>query len=117
MPAFPTGMKWEFTRAAGGDQRFIICNADEGEPGTFKDRVILTERSDLLFEGMTIAGYAIGARQGLVYLRAEYAYLKDFLEHILQARRDEGCWVGCLWQGRLRFRYPNPDGCGSLHLR
>jgi [NiFe] hydrogenase diaphorase moiety large subunit len=87
---FPTGMKWEFTRAAGGDPRFIICNADEGEPGTFKDRVILTERSDLLFEGMTIAGYAIGARQGLVYLRAEYAYLKDLLEHILQARRDGG---------------------------
>ena len=87
---FPTGMKWEFTRAAGGDQRYIICNADEGEPGTFKDRVILTERPHLLFEGMTIAGYAIGASEGLVYLRAEYGYLRDFLEHILQARRDNG---------------------------
>ncbi len=87
---FPTGMKWEFTRATGSDQRYIICNADEGEPGTFKDRVILTERPHLLFEGMTIAGYAIGASQGLVYLRAEYAYLKDFLEHVLEARRDNG---------------------------
>jgi [NiFe] hydrogenase diaphorase moiety large subunit len=86
---FPTGMKWEFTRAAGGEQRYLICNADEGEPGTFKDRVILTERSHLLFEGMTIAGYAIGASQGLVYLRAEYAYLRDFLAHILEERRRE----------------------------
>ena len=63
---FPTGMKWEFTRAADGDRRYLVCNADEGEPGTFKDRVILTERPDLLFEGMTIGGSAIGAEDGLV---------------------------------------------------
>jgi [NiFe] hydrogenase diaphorase moiety large subunit len=69
---FPAGMKWEFTRASGGDKRFIVCNADEGEPGTFKDRVILTERADLVIEGMTIAGYAIGADTGIIYLRAEY---------------------------------------------
>ena len=87
---FPTGMKWQFTRAAGGDQRYLVCNADEGEPGTFKDRVILTERPDLLFEGMTVAGYAIGADQGLVYLRAEYDYLREFLEHLLARRREEG---------------------------
>ncbi|MCP4201462.1 MAG: NADH:ubiquinone oxidoreductase [bacterium] len=87
---FPTGMKWEFTRAAGGDERYLICNADEGEPGTFKDRVILTERPDLLFEGMTVAGYAIGARRGIVYLRAEYAYLRQFLEHVLEERRRLG---------------------------
>ncbi len=62
---FPTGMKWEFTRAGRRrPTRYVICNADEGEPGTFKDRVILTERADLLFEGMTIAGYAIGAEDG-----------------------------------------------------
>ncbi len=84
---FPTGMKWEFTRNAAGGQRYLLCNADEGEPGTFKDRVILTERSDLLFEGMTIAGYAIGADTGILYLRAEYAYLRRFLEHMLQERR------------------------------
>jgi [NiFe] hydrogenase diaphorase moiety large subunit len=81
---FPTGMKWDFTRSAPGDERFIICNADEGEPGTFKDRVILTECPDLLFEGMTIAGYAIGADTGILYLRAEYAYLRAFLEHVLR---------------------------------
>jgi [NiFe] hydrogenase diaphorase moiety large subunit len=84
---FPAGMKWEFTRGAEGDHKVIICNADEGEPGTFKDRVILTECPDLVFEGMTIAGYAIGADRGLVYLRAEYAYLKPWLEHVLEERR------------------------------
>jgi [NiFe] hydrogenase diaphorase moiety large subunit len=87
---FPTGMKWEFTRAAGGDERYLICNADEGEPGTYKDRVILTERSDLLLEGMTVGGYAIGARQGIVYLRGEYAYLRPFLEQVLEDRRAAG---------------------------
>ncbi len=86
---FPTGMKWEYTRAAGGAERYLICNADEGEPGTFKDRVILTERPDLLFEGMTVAGYAIGARHGVLYLRAEYAYLRRYLESVLERRREE----------------------------
>lgn len=87
---FPTGMKWEFTRASEGDQKFLFCNADEGEPGTFKDRVLLTERTDLILEGMTIGGYAIGAQQGVLYLRAEYKYLQDFLENVLQERRKKG---------------------------
>ena len=87
---FPTGMKWEFTRTAEAEKRYLICNADEGEPGTFKDRVILTERPDLMFEGMTIGGYAIGAVEGIVYLRAEYAYLRPFLEDVLDRRRAAG---------------------------
>jgi [NiFe] hydrogenase diaphorase moiety large subunit len=87
---FPTGMKWEFTRAAPGERKFIVCNADEGEPGTFKDRVILTEAPGLMFEGMTIAGYAIGAAEGILYLRGEYAYLLPFLEDVLAKRRAAG---------------------------
>jgi [NiFe] hydrogenase diaphorase moiety large subunit len=87
---FPAGMKWEFARAARGQRKFVFCNADEGEPGTFKDRVILTERPDRVFAGMTIAGYAIGAAEGVVYLRAEYAYLRAFLEHVLEERRKDG---------------------------
>ena len=87
---FPTGLKWEFTRAAEGDKKTIICNADEGEPGTFKDRAILTERADSLFEGMTIAGYAVGADTGILYLRAEYAYLREYLEDVLAKRRKDG---------------------------
>jgi [NiFe] hydrogenase diaphorase moiety large subunit len=84
---FPTGMKWDFTRAAEGKDKVVVCNADEGEPGTFKDRVILTERAELLIEGMTIAGYAIGASAGILYLRGEYAYLLAHLESVLAGRR------------------------------
>ncbi|MFH1569696.1 MAG: NAD(P)H-dependent oxidoreductase subunit E [Gemmatimonadota bacterium] len=87
---FPAGMKWQFARDAEGDQKYVICNADEGEPGTFKDRVVLTECPDLMLEGMTIAGYAIGATEGIIYLRGEYAYLRAFLEHLLAARRTQG---------------------------
>jgi [NiFe] hydrogenase diaphorase moiety large subunit len=68
----------------------VVCNADEGEPGTFKDRVLLTELPDRVFAGMTIAGYAIGATEGILYLRGEYAYLRRFLEHTLEARRADG---------------------------
>lgn len=87
---FPTGMKWEFTRGAEGDEKYVLCNADEGEPGTFKDRAILTERPGLMFEGMTIAGYAIGAKEGVVYLRGEYAYLTKFLEEVIEKRKAAG---------------------------
>jgi len=86
---FPTGMKWAFTRGAKGAKKFVLCNADEGEPGTFKDRAILTECPDMMFEGMTIAGLAIGADEGVVYLRGEYAYLRAFLEKKLKDRRDK----------------------------
>ncbi|NJN63923.1 MAG: NADH:ubiquinone oxidoreductase [Acidobacteria bacterium] len=101
---FPAGMKWEFTRASEGAKKFVVCNADEGEPGTFKDRVILTERADLLFEGMTIAGYAIGATQGIVYLRAEYEYLRRFLESVLAERRRAGL-LGHSILGKPGFDY------------
>jgi [NiFe] hydrogenase diaphorase moiety large subunit len=87
---FPTGMKWGFCAAEKADQKYIICNADEGEPGTFKDRVILTRFADLVFEGMTIGGYAIGASLGILYLRAEYTYLRPHLNEVIQKRRAAG---------------------------
>jgi [NiFe] hydrogenase diaphorase moiety large subunit len=87
---FPTGMKWRFTRQSVGADHYVVCNADEGEPGTFKDRVLLSEFPDLVFDGMTVAGYALGARHGLLYLRAEYAYLWDRLQRVLKSRRDNG---------------------------
>ncbi len=87
---FPTGIKWDYTRSAEGAKRYVLCNADEGEPGTFKDRVILTEKAELLFEGMAIAGYAVGAETGILYLRAEYAYLRAFLEDVLNRQRGRG---------------------------
>ena len=70
---FPTGIKWNFAAAEKRTPKYIMCNADEGEPGTFKDRLILSEYPDLVMEGMTIGARAIGASLGLIYLRAEYA--------------------------------------------
>lgn len=85
---FPTGLKWQYCRASGGDEVYLVCNADEGEPGTFKERVILTELPRILFEGMVVAGYAIHAKQGILYLRYEYRYMKEYLESILQGMRE-----------------------------
>lgn len=84
---FPVGMKWDSTYKSAGDKKYIVCNADEGEPGTFKDRVILTEQAAMLFEGMAVAGYAVGADEGILYLRAEYSYLKDYLDSVLDDLR------------------------------
>ncbi len=84
---FPTGMKWEICRNAPSDEKYIFCNADEGEPGTFKDRVILTEYPKMLMEGMAIAGYAVGAKKGILYVRHEYKYLQEYLEKIIEGGR------------------------------
>ncbi len=89
---FPTGTKWNLAAAAqvkAGGRKYVVCNADEGEPGTFKDRVILAEHANLVFEGMTIAARAIGASSGIVYLRGEYVYLRPHLEAVLQKRREQ----------------------------
>ena len=84
---FPTGLKWDYCRRSNRGEAYIICNADEGEPGTFKDRVLLSELPQMVFEGMVIAGYAVGAKQGLVYLRQEYRYMFEYLESVLQEMR------------------------------
>jgi len=84
---FPTGMKWEFCRASQGAKKYIICNADEGEPGTYKDRVLLTENPLMLIEGMCIAAFAIGAQEGIIYLRQEYRYMEKFLNMKLDEAR------------------------------
>ncbi len=91
---FPTGLKWKFAAEAAGDEKYVVCNADEGEPGTFKDRVLLDECADRLFEGMTIAGYAVGASKGILYLRGEYSYMLDKLEETLDKRRKDGLLGG-----------------------
>lgn len=87
---FPTGTKWNLAAAAIASRKLVVCNADEGEPGTFKDRVILQEFVDLVFDGMTIAGRAIGATEGVIYLRGEYSYLRAHLEMALAKRRQDG---------------------------
>jgi [NiFe] hydrogenase diaphorase moiety large subunit len=84
---YPTGTKWEGCLKATGSVKHVVCNADEGEPGTFKDRVLLTSYADLVFEGMTLCALAIGAQKGYLYLRGEYRYLLEPLEEVLARRR------------------------------
>ena len=85
---FPTGLKWEACRNATGSDHYVVCNADEGEPGTFKDRVLLSRQADMVFEGMTLCALAVGAKRGFLYLRGEYRYMLDTLEAVLQRRRE-----------------------------
>lgn len=88
--AFPTGIKWEGARSASGKDKFIVCNADESEPGTFKDRVLLSDDPHKIIEGMCIAAYAVGATHGYIYLRGEYPYLLPILEYALIEARNAG---------------------------
>jgi len=77
---FPTGLKWKFTGEQAEKERYVICNADEGEPGTFKDREILDKVACKVFDGMAICGKVIGAKEGYIYLRGEYRFLKAKME-------------------------------------
>src|SRR5687768_245712 len=96
--AFPTGVKWEGAAKAEADQKYVICNADESEPGTFKDRILLLDDPHRTIEGMCIAAYAIGASnpaqnqrgKGYIYIRAEYPYIFPVLENALSEARDAG---------------------------
>ncbi len=81
---FLTGLKWEFARKAKGNEKFVICNADEGEPGTFKDKFILENNPENVIEGILIAAYCIDAKQAYIYLRGEYIYLKKRLEETIR---------------------------------
>jgi len=88
--AFPTGIKWEGAAKAESDEKYVVCNADESEPGTFKDRVLLLDDPHSTIEGMCIAAYAIGARKGYIYLRGEYPYILPALEEALEEARVAG---------------------------
>jgi NADH-quinone oxidoreductase subunit F len=87
---FNCGIKWQLARQAEGDEKFLICNADEGEVGTFKDRFILAKDPFTLIEGMAIAAYAIGAKRAYIYLRAEYHHLLDLLKDALRQAAEKG---------------------------
>ncbi len=87
---FKTAMKWRFCSEEPETERYVVCNADEGEPGTFKDRVLLNSYAEQVFEGMTIAAGIIGAKKGFLYLRGEYLFLYDKLLVLLEQRRQAG---------------------------
>ncbi|MDO8349857.1 MAG: NAD(P)H-dependent oxidoreductase subunit E [Gallionella sp.] len=101
---FSTGSKWELCRDAPGEQHYVVCNADEGEPGTFKDRVLLNSYADRVFEGMTLCARIIGATRGFLYLRGEYRYLLEHLQAVLQHRRQQNL-LGDAILGQADFNF------------
>lgn len=86
---FPTGLKWSFVPKTD-EPKYLVCNADEGEPGTFKDRVIIEKDPHLLLEGVAISAYAIGAHEAFIYIRGEYEYGAQVLKEPLKRRRKQG---------------------------
>jgi NADH-quinone oxidoreductase subunit F len=110
---FPTGVKWGFAAMDPKTPKYLICNADEGEPGTFKDRFILEGDPHLLIEGMIIAGYAIGAERGYIYLRGEYPGAAEVLDHaIVQAYAKGFLGSNILGKG-MRFDLSLHRGAGA----
>lgn len=87
---FPTGLKWQFTKDAVGDVKYVCCNADEGDPGAFMDRSILEGDPHTVLEAMTIAGYAVGAQEGFIYVRAEYPIAVERLKIAISQAREKG---------------------------
>ena len=111
--AFTTGMKWDFASRASGDIKYIICNADEGEPGTFKDRLILEGDPHKLIEGMMIAGYAVGGTKGFVYIRGEYALSIERLEKAIEKAREYGLLGDNILESGFSFDITVMKGAGA----
>jgi len=110
---FTTAMKWKFCLEEKQAERYVICNADEGEPGTFKDRVLLNSFAHQVFEGMTICSAIIGSQQGFLYLRGEYLHLYDQLQSVLDQRRKQGLLGKDIIQSGLDFDIEICLGAGA----
>ncbi|MDD2962875.1 MAG: NADH-ubiquinone oxidoreductase-F iron-sulfur binding region domain-containing protein [Bacteroidales bacterium] len=100
---FLTGLKWKLAKEAQGDKKYVICNADEGEPGTFKDREILDRVAGKVLTGMALCGYIVGANEGFIYLRAEYRFLAPKLQQMMDAMNQELKTAGLDFTLALRF--------------
>ncbi|GAG66736.1 unnamed protein product, partial [marine sediment metagenome] len=111
--AFPTGLKWEFTAKAKAAPKYIICNADEGEPGTFKDRAILEGDPHKIIEGMIIAGYAVGAHYGYIYIRGEYLLSINRFNKALKQAREHRFLGEDVFGSRFNFQIEIHQGAGS----
>ncbi|MBW7859775.1 MAG: NAD(P)H-dependent oxidoreductase subunit E [Rhodocyclaceae bacterium] len=111
---FATATKWQACRDAPGADKVVVCNADEGEPGTYKDRVLLAHEAERVFEGMTLAAWATGARTGFVYLRGEYRFVLDALQAVLARRRAAGLLgMGILGEAGFDFDIEIHLGAGA----
>jgi len=110
---FPAGQKWAFTRAAEGDEKFIVANGDEGDPGSYIDKYLMERSPALLLEGMALAGYAVGAEHGFVLTRSEYPLSKPLLEAAASRAREQG-WLGTQIAGTgFDFDVTVIEGAGS----
>jgi len=110
---FPTGLKWSFTRKAEGDKKYVVCNADEGEPGTFKDRLILEGDPHRIIEGMALCGYATGADEGLIYIRGEYDLSIERAQHAIDQAREYGLLGKDLFGSGFDFDLEIVQGAGA----
>jgi len=110
---FPTGLKWQFVNQAKGSKKYIICNADESEPGTFKDRVILEGDPHAIIEAMTIAGYAVGADEGYIYIRGEYFLAIKRMKRAIQQARDYGLLGENIFESGFNFDIHIHIGAGA----
>jgi NADH-quinone oxidoreductase subunit F len=111
---FPTGRKWEFCRKAQGDKKYVICNADEGDPGAFMDRSILEADPHSVIEGLTIAGYAIGATEGYIYVRAEYPLAVKRVLFALEQARERGFLGKDILSSGFDFTIYVKEGAGAF---
>ncbi|WP_429159455.1 NADH-quinone oxidoreductase subunit NuoF [Desulfitispora alkaliphila] len=111
---FPTGLKWEFTHKAEGDQKFVCCNADEGDPGAFMDRSVLEGDPHALLEAMAIAGYAVGANKGYIYVRAEYPVAVKRLEIAIDQAKEAGVMGDNIFGSEFDFDLELRLGAGAF---
>ena len=111
---FPTGKKWELTKASDGDQKYVVCNADEGDPGAFMDRSILEGDPHSVLEAMAIAGYAIGANKGYIYVRAEYPIAVQRLKIAIEQARDYGLLGENIFDADFSFDIEIRLGAGAF---
>ena len=111
---FPTGKKWEFVRESQGDTKYVVCNADEGDPGAFMDRAILEGDPHTVIEGMAIAAYAVGAQRGYVYVRAEYPLAIARVRTAVGQAREQGLLGPCVLQTDFSFDIELRIGAGAF---
>jgi NADH:ubiquinone oxidoreductase subunit F (NADH-binding)/(2Fe-2S) ferredoxin/NAD-dependent dihydropyrimidine dehydrogenase PreA subunit len=111
---FPTGKKWEFTRIAEGDQKYVVCNADEGDPGAFMDRSILEGDPHCVIEAMMVAGYAIGANKGYIYVRAEYPIAVKRFQIAIDQAKEYGILGKNIWNTGFEFDLEIRLGAGAF---
>ncbi|OGB98427.1 NADP oxidoreductase [candidate division KSB1 bacterium RBG_16_48_16] len=110
---FPSGLKWEFAAKEKAEQKYIICNADEGEPGTFKDRLILEGDPHAIIEGMALAGYAVGASEGFVYIRGEYLMSIGRMRRAIDQARQHGLLGENIFDSGFSFDIEIREGAGA----